>query len=177
MDNNLTIVQNVDVLRDKAGYWIIHEESDNEESIELLTGVYTNISDYMGKRPYLVFDIDKPRPLGEIFENVFMLYPNQIDMDTSIFLVNELFMEKCLPRERLIKTESENSDEKKSIPFWNVLDAFTYLFDPKYIVENLQKLYDNEVCLFIGVYGDSPIHSNRGIDNGEQKTEQSTQTA
>ena len=176
MDNNLTIIQNTDTLRN-ADYWIIHEESGNAEKVELLTGVYINIADYMGNRPCLVFDLDKPRPFGEIFENVFMLQPDQIDVDTNMFVVNALFMKRCLPRERPIKTESENSDEKKSIPFWNVLDAFRHLFNQKYIVENLQKLYDDEVCLFIGVYGDSPIHSNRGIDNGEQKTAQQTQTA
>lgn len=135
---------------------VISEGEMPIEQANPLIGAYINAYDYYGKRPFLVFRLQTPMKIGKVFQNVYLLNPNQIPEHNTCFLANGNFLRNCLPKE----VKDPETGEEHPI---HLLDGIRLIFDTPDGRERLADIQKNKNCFFIGVYGADTIHLSRGF--------------
>ena len=135
---------------------VISEGEMPVEQVNPLIGAYINAYDYYGKRPFVVFSINKPMKIGKVFQDVYLLNTTQIPEHNTCFLANGEFLRNCLPK------EIKNPVNGEAHPI-HLLDGIKLIFDSPDGRERLADIQKDKNCFFIGVYGNDPIHLSRGI--------------
>ena len=138
--------------------WIIRDAEISKDLQETLIGAHLNIYDYFGIFPVLVFHIDERPAIGKVFNDVYLLKPEDVPDNTACFLANGTFLRNCLQKELM------DDKDKIGVPI-HTLDGIQLIFTADDSHQKLAEIQRSHYgLLIVGVYGEpTPIHYHRGF--------------
>lgn len=135
--------------------WIISEGDPNEKVLKALLGVHVNVYDYYNRASVLVFLLPHAPKYGKIFKDVYLLTPNQIPEENTVFLVNGLFLRECL--------QTSVEDVKGNKIKLHTFDALELLLNSEDSREQMADIQQDKRMFIVGVHGEEDIHLSRGL--------------
>lgn len=155
MDNKITMDCIIHEHRNTES-WVIKENSAQADLEKMLIGAHLNIHDYFGRYPILAFNIDHKPQKGKVFQDVYILEPQDVPEENACFLANGLFLRHCLPKE----VQEDGTENMHPI---HTLDGIQLVLSSPDSIQQLAGMQKTKDCLIIGVYGEpNPIHFSRG---------------